>query len=111
MNVLLPLLYTLSESSSSIIPSDVLAFSTSIVRDLDNFLASVLLRPVSEINNSYVPLTLRYSMDLDIRTWSCCGSPFFYNIIFQRNYGKMTMKWSSSYNFFVKLSLYNMVHL
>ena len=31
--------------------------------------------------------------------------------ILQRNYWKMTMEWSFSYNFFVKLSLYNIIHL
>ena len=31
--------------------------------------------------------------------------------ILQRNYKKMTIKWSFSYIFFVKFSLYNMIHL
>ena len=31
--------------------------------------------------------------------------------LLQMNYRKMTIKWSFSYNFFVKLSFYNMIHL
>ena len=53
-----------------------------------------------------------YNMDLD-RTWSCSGSQTFlllkfyiYYGILQRNSRKMTIKWSFSYNSFVKLSLY-----
>ena len=44
--------------------------------------------------------TPHYSMDLDI-TWSCCGSQIFYHGILQRNYKKITIKWSFFYNFFV----------
>ena len=36
---------------------------------------------------------------------------FFYHGILQRNYRKMTITWSFSYNSFVKLYLYNMIHL
>ena len=36
---------------------------------------------------------------------------YFYNGIFQRDYRKMTIKWSFSYNFIVTLSPYNMIHL
>ena len=35
----------------------------------------------------------------------CYGSKKFYRGILQRNYRKMTIKWSFSYNSFVKLSL------
>ena len=41
-----------------------------------------------------------YNTDLDI-TWSC-GSQIFYHGILQRNHRKMTIKWSFSYNSFVK---------
>ena len=44
-------------------------------------------------------------MDLNI-TWSCCVSHIFYHGILQRNYRKMTIKWSFSYNSFVKFPLY-----
>ena len=37
--------------------------------------------------------------------------PIFFQRILQRNYRKMTIKWSFSYYSFVKLSLYNMIHL
>ena len=43
-------------------------------------------------------------MDLDI-IQSSCGSHFFYHGTLQMNYRKMTIKWSFSYNSFVKLSL------
>ena len=36
---------------------------------------------------------------------------FLYDGILQRNYRKMTIQWSFSYNMFLKLSLYNMIHL
>ena len=36
---------------------------------------------------------------------------FLYPGIFQKNYRKMTIKWSFSENSFVKLSLYNMIYL
>ena len=57
---------------------------------------------------------LPYNADLDI-TQSCCGSQFFYHGILQRNYRKMTIKWSFSYNSFVKFPIitwytYNTVH-
>ena len=45
-----------------------------------------------------------YNTDLDI-TQSCCGSQFFYHGILQRNYRKMTIKWSFSYNSFVKFPI------
>ena len=44
-----------------------------------------------------------YNTDMDI-TQLCCGSQFFYHGFLQRNYRKMTMKWSFPYNSFVKLS-------
>ena len=37
--------------------------------------------------------------------------PNFYHGILQKNCRKMIIKWSFSYNSFVKLSLYNMVNL
>ena len=40
-------------------------------------------------------------------TQACCDFHIFYHGILQRNYRKMTMEWSFSYNSFVKLSLYN----
>ena len=36
---------------------------------------------------------------------------FFYHGILRNNYRKITMKWSFSYNFFVKVSIYNTTHL
>ena len=48
----------------------------------------------------------QYNMDLDI-TWP----KYFYHGILPRDYRKMTIKRSFSYNSFVKLSLYNMIHL
>ena len=52
--------------------------------------------------------TPHYIMDLDTHvTQSSCGSQLFlYHCILQRNYWKMTIKWSFSYKSFVKLSLY-----
>ena len=50
--------------------------------------------------------TPHYNTDLDI-THSCNS---FHGIL-QRNYRKMTIEWSFSYNSFVKLPFYNMVHL
>ena len=49
-------------------------------------------------------------MDLD-KTQSWCGVAlkYFYNGILQRNYRKMTIEWSFSYNSFVKLFLYNLI--
>ena len=47
--------------------------------------------------------------DSDI-TRSCSGFQIFYHGILQRKYWKMTISWSFSYNSFVKLSLFNMVH-
>ena len=53
---------------------------------------------------------LHYHSNLDILR-SCCGSQVFYHGILQRNYRKMTIIWSFSYNSFVKLLLYNTVLL
>ena len=39
------------------------------------------------------------------------SSKFFTTDILQRNYRKMTIKWSFSYSSFVKLSLYNMIRV
>ena len=50
-----------------------------------------------------------YNADLGL-TRSCCGSHFFYHGILQRNFRKMTIVWSFSYNFLVKFILYFFVH-
>ena len=59
-----------------------------------------------EIICSYTVQTLynilHYNTDLDI-TRPCCGSQTFDHWILQRNYRKMTIKWSFSCNSFVKL--------
>ena len=58
-----------------------------------------------------------YSADLDMKLWKChaAAPKFLYHVILDRNYRKITIKWSFSYNSSVKLSLktqftYNMVH-
>ena len=43
--------------------------------------------------------------------WSCFVFHIFHHGILQRNYWKMTMEWSFSYNSFVKLSLYDRICL
>ena len=53
--------------------------------------------------------TPNFNMNVNL-THSCCVSQFFYHGILQRNYRKMTIKWSFSYSF-VKLSLYNKIDL
>ena len=51
-----------------------------------------------------------FYMESDI-IWSCYSSQFFYHVILQNNYKRMTMKWSFPYNSFVKLSIYKMIYL
>ena len=50
-----------------------------------------------------------YNTDLDI-TRSRCGSQNF-TMEFYKGIIEMTIVWSFSYDFFVKLSLYNTIHL
>ena len=66
----------------------------------DTNLTSMRLSTVQNLHN--MP---HFNTDFDV-TWSfCCPHIFFYLGILQRNYRKMTMKRSFSYNSFVKLSL------
>ena len=55
--------------------------------------------------------TPHYNKGLIYATVKLWPRKYFYHGILQRNYGKMTMKWSFSYNYFVKLSLYYRIHL
>ena len=70
-------------------------------------MAEVFLFPVRKVERS--PF-IYHSTDLDTK-WSCCGSQSFLPWNFKWYHRKMTMKWPFSYNSFVKLSLYNMIHL
>ena len=59
-----------------------------------------------------IPFTTHLNITLICIQHSHVVAPiFFYKGILQRHCRKMTMKWSFSYNLFVKLSLYNMFHL
>ena len=46
-----------------------------------------------------------------IRLWYVVAPKIFNHGILQRNFRKMTIRWSFSYVSFVKLSLYNTIHL
>ena len=74
------------------------------------YVLNLVLQNTSTVKSLYK--TICYNTDLDI-TWShsVIAHNFFYHEILQRSYRKMTMKWSFSYKSFVKLSLYNMIHL
>ena len=50
-----------------------------------------------------------YNSDFN-RTWLYWGSQFFYHGILQKNYRKMTIKWSFSYNSFVELSFFDTIY-
>ena len=54
--------------------------------------------------------TPHYNKDLDIHGHVVTPN-FFYHGILQKNARKMTIKWSFSYNSFIKLPLYNTIHL
>ena len=56
--------------------------------------------------------TNRYNTDLDKTLSSLVVAPKFFNqVIFQRDYRKMTIKWSFAFSSFVKWSLYNTLYL
>ena len=78
-----------------------------------SFHAHFPIIPIVKLPFLYHDSFIKHSIPMDpkrvIKGLHC--TTFTMELFLQRNFRKMTMEWSFSYNFFVKLSFYTTIHL